>query len=508
MSHGSPVPVAQYLRMSTDQQQYSLLNQAAAIANYAERRSLTIVKTYEDAGRSGLVLRERPGLRALLRDVIAPGVSYKAILVYDVSRWGRFQDSDESAAYEFICKSAGIPVHYCAEQFTNDSSISSAVMKALKRAMAAEYSRELGVKCYDGQKRLVQLGFKMGGRAGYGLRRMMISPTGEKERILQYGEYKAISSNRVILVPGPRAEIAAVRRIYSMALKGMGSVAIAQELNRLGIMFAEGRQWRYWTILDILSHEKYVGCNVWGQTSKKMHSPSVRMPRKDWVTKPGAFQGIVYQKTFDAVQKIRADRTANKSDAQLLSALKRLWREKGYLSQKLIDKSRRVPSANTYYRRFGPLRKLYELVGYKQWEEYFQRRVRAQQTERIHIALVEHIESLFPDFISLVGHKPKRRRLLLVDNRILVSVSLCRSIKWPNGRPCWKHDPVKEEKRNITLLCLLNATNDGVKDYYLFRSLGRSSNCKFGPGSKWLRTARQLTSLSELYEAVIEAAKE
>jgi hypothetical protein len=31
------------------------------------------------------------------------------------SRWGRFQDADESAHYEFLCKSAGIPVHYCAE---------------------------------------------------------------------------------------------------------------------------------------------------------------------------------------------------------------------------------------------------------------------------------------------------------------------------------------------------------------------------------------------------------
>ena len=92
------VPAAQYLRMSTDQQQYSLLNQAAAITKYAGIRGFTVVKTYEDAGRSGLVLRERPGLQALLADVVSHKLTYKAILVYDVSRWGRFQDSDESAA--------------------------------------------------------------------------------------------------------------------------------------------------------------------------------------------------------------------------------------------------------------------------------------------------------------------------------------------------------------------------------------------------------------------------
>jgi len=37
------------------------------------------------------------------------------ILVYDVSRWCRFQDVDESAYYECICKRAGINFAYCAE---------------------------------------------------------------------------------------------------------------------------------------------------------------------------------------------------------------------------------------------------------------------------------------------------------------------------------------------------------------------------------------------------------
>jgi hypothetical protein len=36
---------------------------------------------------------------------------------------GRFQDVDEGAYYEFICKRAGIAVHYCAGEFENDSSL-------------------------------------------------------------------------------------------------------------------------------------------------------------------------------------------------------------------------------------------------------------------------------------------------------------------------------------------------------------------------------------------------
>src|SRR5437667_11453980 len=119
------VPAAQYLRMSTEHQQYSLENQSTAIQTYAESHSFKVVLTYSDAARSGLILRRRAGLRQLLKDVVAGTAPYKAILVYDVSRWGRFQDTDESAHYEFLCKSAGVPVHYCRETFANDGTLPS-----------------------------------------------------------------------------------------------------------------------------------------------------------------------------------------------------------------------------------------------------------------------------------------------------------------------------------------------------------------------------------------------
>ena len=91
---------------------------------------------------------------------------FDAILVYDVSRWGRFQDADESAYYEYICKRAGINVHYCAEQFENDGSPASTIVKSVKRAMAGEYSRELSAKVFKGQCKLIELGFRQGGPAG------------------------------------------------------------------------------------------------------------------------------------------------------------------------------------------------------------------------------------------------------------------------------------------------------------------------------------------------------
>ena len=133
-----PRPVAQYLRMSSEHQRYSLANQKAAMQEYAEARNLIVVKSYLDPAKSGLTLRKRKGLQNLISDSVQGNAPFKEVLVYDVSRWGRFQDHDESATYEFLCRSAGVGVRYCFEPFDNDGSPMSAIMKHIKRVMAAD----------------------------------------------------------------------------------------------------------------------------------------------------------------------------------------------------------------------------------------------------------------------------------------------------------------------------------------------------------------------------------
>jgi DNA invertase Pin-like site-specific DNA recombinase len=169
-----PFAQRKYVRMSTEHQQYSPENQLEVVRQYAASHNMEIVQEYSDHGRSGLNIAGREGLNKLMSDVESKRTDFSALLVYDVSRWGRFQDVDESAYYEYVLKRAGIRVHYCAEQFENDASMSSSVLKTLKRSMAAEYSRELSVKVFSGQCRLIELGFRQGGPAGYGLRRQLI----------------------------------------------------------------------------------------------------------------------------------------------------------------------------------------------------------------------------------------------------------------------------------------------------------------------------------------------
>ncbi len=105
-----PVRAAQYVRMSTEHQQYSTENQSDVLKEYASKRSIEIVRTFSDSGKSGLRIDGRDGLKELIDLVQHGSPGFSMILVYDVSRWGRFQDADESAYYEYICKRAGISV--------------------------------------------------------------------------------------------------------------------------------------------------------------------------------------------------------------------------------------------------------------------------------------------------------------------------------------------------------------------------------------------------------------
>jgi DNA invertase Pin-like site-specific DNA recombinase len=365
MTVSLPIPAAQYLRMSTEHQQYSTENQAHCNEQYAQSHGFTITRTYRDSAKSGLWLKGRPGLRELLRDVTEGKTDYKAILVYDVSRWGRFQDTDEAAHYEFVCKSAGIPVHYCAETFANDGSLPSSIMKALKRAMAGEYSRELGVKVIDGQKRLAELGFKQGGIPGYGLRRLLVSENRTPKQLLAHGERKSIATDRVIFVPGPVHEIEEVREMFrKFTVDRLSLKAIARDLNQRGVPSVQNRRWTHSVVASLLSHPKYVGCNVFNRTTMRLGTAPVAVPTSDWVLCPEAHQEIVDAKTFALAQEIRAGRTLSKTNEQLLQDLRSLLAVRGKLTNQIIDESTGMPSSRTFWYRFGGLRRACELIGH------------------------------------------------------------------------------------------------------------------------------------------------
>ncbi|HET9698396.1 MAG TPA: recombinase family protein, partial [Terriglobales bacterium] len=359
-----PSPAAQYLRMSTEHQQYSLANQSVAINLYAVQHGFAVVQTYQDEGRSGLVLRERPGLKQLLEDVVSGQSRFRAILVYDVSRWGRFQDIDEAAHYEFMCKSMGVPVHYCAETFGIDTSMVNGIMKALKRTMASEYSRELSEKVSAGAKRLVSLGYKQGGMAGYGFRRLLISADGTPKQILAPGQRKSLATDRVILTHGPAQELKCVREIYRLVVDERRTPTyIARELNRRHIPYLNGTLWYQEAVTRILTHPKYKGYVVYGQRDQKLHKRSTSVPKERWLMAKGRHQPIVSPEVFEQAQSILGQRTHYMTNEQLLDGVRHLWAKHGRLSLRAIDDSPDLPSNRVYVQRFGSFWNVCKLVG-------------------------------------------------------------------------------------------------------------------------------------------------
>jgi DNA invertase Pin-like site-specific DNA recombinase len=349
--------------MSTEHQRYSTENQRAAIGAYAVHRDIEIVRTYEDKGRSGLRLEGRPALQGLLSAVQGARADFDLVLVYDVSRWGRFQDADESAHYEFLCRKAGVEVRYCAEVFENDGSITATLLKTMKRAMAGEYSRELSEKVAAGHRHHAESGFWQGGDPGFGLRRALIAPDGTILQPMERGQRKAIQDRRTTIIAGPKREAEAVRLMFDTFTQlGLGETAIAEQLNSQGIDTPEGGPWTRRRVHSILVKPRYAGILVYNRSSERLTGARVANSRETWVEREGAFEALIPLQTFRLAQR-RIETRRSRSDADLIEALRRIHTREGRVTRALIRDDPECPAASVFAKRFGTLMHAYRVAG-------------------------------------------------------------------------------------------------------------------------------------------------
>lgn len=466
----SALRAAQYVRMSTEHQQYSTENQADKIREYAVRRNIEIVRTYTDAGKSGLRIDGRQALQQLIADVQSGQADFQIILVYDVSRWGRFQDADESAYYEYICRRAGIQVTYCAEQFENDGSPVSTIVKGVKRAMAGEYSRELSAKVFAGQCRLIELGFRQGGPAGYGLRRVLVDQAGAVKGQLARGEHKSLQTDRVILVPGPDDELAVVRQIYDWFVEdNLFESEIAHRLNAQGTLTDLGRPWTRATVREVLSNEKYIGNNVYNRRSFKLKKLRVLNRPEMWIRKEGAFEGIVPADLFYTAQGILRARAHRYTDEELIEKLRGLYQRHGYLSGLIIDETEDMPSAAAYAHRFGGLIRAYQTVGFTPDRDYQYLEVN-QFLRRWHPEVVSETERRIAEVGGTVVRDPATE-LLSVNGEFSISLVLARCQWLDSGHRRWKVRFDTSLAPDITVAVRLDEDNRSALDYYLLPRL-------------------------------------
>ncbi|MGF6288742.1 recombinase family protein [Paraburkholderia youngii] len=458
---------AQYVRMSTDFQQYSTENQKRIIAEFAVTQGLTVVSTYEDAGKSGVSLKGRQALAQLLQDVQSPDRAFSVVLVYDVSRWGRFQDVDESAHYEYICRRAGVQVVYCAEMFGWDGSPTAALMKAIKRAMAGEYSRELSRKVFIGQCRLAELGFWQGATPGYGLQRVLVASDGTVKGALRPTEHKNIKTDRVLVGPGDAHEVALVRRIYDWYVRqGLGCTRISERLNAFGICNAHGRPWNPQLVTSILSGEKYIGNNVYARTSHKLDTNWQRNPASEWTRSEGAFLPLVDRGTFEAAEQIRTQRTKNLSDEEILKKLRDFVRSSEVVNAKEIDRTRSMPAENTYRRRFGSLNVAYERVGYE--PRYYRRGPEDFHASRT--ALKRCIERT-TDSLTEQGHRVEISMdgtTIRVDDELVIRFSVRLILQYDGRIPRWRVRWPIYRSPDLLVVLRLDTVLENQLDFYVF----------------------------------------
>ncbi len=461
---------AAYVRMSTEHQQYSTSNQMDVIREYAKRREMQIVKEYSDEGKSGLNIQGRESLARMIQDVQNGQINFSSILVYDVSRWGRFQDADESAYYEYICRRAGVSVHYCAEQFENDGSPVSTIVKGVKRAMAGEYSRELSSKVFQGACRLIQMGYKQGGTAGFGLRRMLIDQNGQHKAVLKMGEHKSLQTDRVILIPGPDEEVKTVRWIYQAFVnEGKNELEIAKALNIQGVLTDFGRMWNRATVHQVLTNEKYIGNNVYHRTSFKLKLKHVVNPEEKWIRSDGIFEGIVEPSLFHTARGIILARSRKLTNEEMLEKLRGVLKQHGRINGILIDEAQDLPSSAAFRHRFGSLVSAYQLIGYDPGIDYsfieINRKLRKEHPEIV-ASVIRRIGDL-----GAVAAWDERAQLLHLNNELRVSIVLCRHWITAGGSSRWVIRLDEGLKPDITVAVRMTETNEAIRDYYLLPAI-------------------------------------
>jgi len=469
--HPLSIRAAVYARMSTDHQEFSVDNQMEVIREYAAKRGYVIVREYIDEGKSGLSTQGRDAWRQMIADIKAGKADFAHILVLDVSRWGRFQDPDESAYYEVTCRKAGVQIHFCAESFVDDGSINSSLMKVIKRCDAAGYSQTLSAKVFRGACFLIRKGFKQGGPAGFGLRRKLIDQNGNHKFTLKTGEHKSIQTDRVILEPGPEEEVKIVQWMYDTFISQKANECqIADMLNAKGIRTDFGQPWTRATVHEVLTNEKYIGNNVYCRTSCKLKTKRVKNPPEEWVRVDGAFKGIVSKEQFLEVRKIIVARCRRFSEEQILTHLRRVLEKHGRLSGILINEDDEAPSSAAVAHRFGSLLAAYKLIGYTPEIDYRFMEVNRLLRER-YPALVDEITERLRSLGATVLEKDKSSGILRVNDEMTVSIVLCKHLSTQAGASRWLIRLDEGLHPDVTIAARMDSTNQNILDYYILPAI-------------------------------------
>jgi hypothetical protein len=257
-----------------------------------------------------------------------------------------------------------------------------------------------------------------------------------------------------------------VRWIYRVFLEEEKPESeIAAALNSQGVLTDFGRAWTRGTVHQVLTNEKYVGNNVYYRTSFKLKRKHVTNPPEQWIRAERAFAGIIEPEIFSRVREIILARSQKFTNDEMLDKLRALLEQHGRISGFIIDEADDLPSSTAFRHRFGSLVSAYRLIGYDPEIDYSfietNRKLRKQHPEIV-ASVVRQIQEL-----GAVATLDEKTGLLHLNRELRVSIVLCRHIATGAGASRWLVRLDEGLKPDITIAARMDATNEGIRDYYL-----------------------------------------
>jgi hypothetical protein len=336
------------------------------------------------------------------------------------------------------------------------------LLKSLKRTMAAEFSRELSDKVSLAQRRFVEAGFKQGGSAGYGLRRLAVSVNGEPRQILQANERKSIPTDRVTYTLGPEHEVEVVRRIYAMYVDDkMTEMGIAEQLNKDGVRAEHDRHWSAYQVKSILTREKYAGTIVYNRSTQKMRTMRRQNEPQKWIRFENAFEGIVTREQFWSAQTERSRRRRVWSDDEMIEGLRDLVVKFGKVTPELISMSE-LPPVKSYRLRFNGLVAALDAAGVAGTSLS-----RATITRFRSYGITKQSTKELEQWARQAGADVERIGQRTFRFNGVTARLLCTRCRFERSHPCWKVLLRQLPQPDFIIWLRMNDSNERVEQVYL-----------------------------------------
>ena len=303
-----PVYAAGYLRVSTDLQDRSSLQQRRDLEEWAKSNDRVIVEWFCDEGRSGTTFLKRPDFVRLAK-VVENSPKFSEVLVWDESRWSR-TNPRHSIYWKERFREHGVTVKVINSRADGSDSLASLIQETLESHEAGEYSLKLSRSTFRGAADNALQGYSAGGFPPIAYERAAVdAKTGKLIRKLVPGVWRRQHEEKVVWKPGDPKDVKTVRRIFQMKIDGHGVRAIADILNREGIPCPRTGRWKNsnqkWssgTVRTILRNPAYYGARVYNRHPQShLHGPEKEawenLPEK-WVVKENAHPAIISKETW------------------------------------------------------------------------------------------------------------------------------------------------------------------------------------------------------------------